>query len=109
MSSVNNVTHGAGADTGGGAATDAATSQLSKDTFLKLLVAQIRYQNPLNPADGVEFLSQLAQFTELEQMMGMHSEVQSLREEIAGELEHLAGMREDLAALRDAVAPENSR
>jgi flagellar basal-body rod modification protein FlgD len=51
----------------------------SQETFLKLLVAQIQNQNPLNPADGVEFLSQLAQFSQLEQSIGIHEEVTGLR------------------------------
>ncbi len=109
MSSVN-ATHSAAGTTGettAGAA-DAAAGQIGKETFLKLLVAQIRHQNPLNPADGVEFLTQLAQFTELEQMMGIHAEVASLREDIAGQLEHLAGIREELAALRRGTAPEQA-
>ena len=47
----------------------------------QLLVAQIKNQNPLNPADGVEFLSQLAQFTQLEQTIGIHDEVAGLRQD----------------------------
>lgn len=50
----------------------------SKDAFLRLLVAQIKNQNPLNPADGVQFLTQLAQFSELEQMIGIRQELESL-------------------------------
>ena len=57
-----------------------AQSLTGKDTFLQLLVAQIKNQNPLNPADGVEFLTQLAQFSSLEQAMGMRSELQTIRE-----------------------------
>jgi flagellar basal-body rod modification protein FlgD len=53
-----------------------------KEMFLKLLVAQIRNQNPMNPADGMEFLSELAQFSQLEQMMEMRSELQAIREEL---------------------------
>ncbi len=49
-----------------------------KDAFLQLLVAQIQNQDPLNPTDGMEFLSQLAQFSELEQMIGIRSELQAL-------------------------------
>ena len=64
-------------------AKDATAQQLGKETFLKLLVAQIKNQNPLNPADGVEFLTQLAQFSELEQMMGVRSEVEALRSALA--------------------------
>ena len=60
----------------------APQSAVNKDTFLQLLVAQIKNQNPLNPADGAEFLSQLAQFSELEQMMEIRNEVASLRTEL---------------------------
>ena len=41
---------------------------LDKDAFLQLLVAQIRYQNPLEPLDGQEYLAQTAQFTMVESM-----------------------------------------
>jgi flagellar basal-body rod modification protein FlgD len=80
MSSIADVTSRAAesaAPATGGA--DAATKQLGKDMFLKLLVAQIRNQNPLNPADGAEFLAQLAQFSELEQMIGIRGELEGLR------------------------------
>ena len=50
----------------------------TKDEFLKLLVAQIRNQNPLNPADGVQFVTQLAQFSELEQMIAIRQDVDGL-------------------------------
>lgn len=55
---------------------------VSKDAFLKLLVAQIRNQNPLNPADGVEFLTQLTQFTQLEQSMAMRQELEQIRQAV---------------------------
>ena len=51
---------------------------VGKDDFLKLLVAQIRNQNPLSPADGVEFLTQLAQFTSLEQLIGIRLQLEAL-------------------------------
>lgn len=56
-----------------------------KQMFLQLLVAQIQNQNPLNPADGAEFLAQLAQFTQVEQSLGMRQELESIREILAGE------------------------
>ena len=43
-------------------------SSLGKDAFLQLLVTQLRYQDPLDPQDNAEYLSQLAQFSALEQM-----------------------------------------
>lgn len=39
-----------------------------QDMFLQLMVAQLRYQDPMNPADSGEFLAQNAQFTALEKM-----------------------------------------
>lgn len=53
-------------------------SLADKDAFLQLLVAQIQNQDPLNPTDGLEFLTQLAQFSELEQMIGIRSDLQAL-------------------------------
>lgn len=41
---------------------------LDKDAFLKLLVAQLKYQNPMSPADPNEFLGQTAQFTMVEKL-----------------------------------------
>ena len=46
----------------------AATNSPDKEMFLQLLVAQLQYQDPMNPADTGEFLSQSAQFTALEKM-----------------------------------------
>jgi len=42
--------------------------QFGKDTFLRLLVAQLKYQNPLQPTDPSAFLSQTAQFSVVEKM-----------------------------------------
>jgi len=41
---------------------------LGKDAFLKLMVAQLRYQDPLSPADSSQFMTQTAQFTSVEKL-----------------------------------------
>lgn len=52
----------------------------NKETFLQLLVAQIKHQNPMSPQDGVQFLSQLAQFTDLEQSLGMRQDIAAIKD-----------------------------
>jgi flagellar basal-body rod modification protein FlgD len=54
-----------------------------KSTFLTLLVAQIKNQDPLQPQDGVQFISQLAQFTNLEQSMNMNNQLTSIHDLLA--------------------------
>ncbi|HZP30979.1 MAG TPA: flagellar hook capping FlgD N-terminal domain-containing protein [Acidimicrobiia bacterium] len=44
------------------------TRQLDENTFLKLLVAQLKYQNPLQPTDPAAFMAQTAQFTQVEKL-----------------------------------------
>ena len=45
-----------------------SATEMDKDTFLKLLVAQLKYQDPLSPADPQQFLAQSAQFTTVEKL-----------------------------------------
>jgi flagellar basal-body rod modification protein FlgD len=53
-------------------------SLTSESTFLQLLIAQIKNQDPLNPTDSIQFVGQLVQYSELEQLMGINQGVQSL-------------------------------
>ncbi|MCU0226260.1 MAG: hypothetical protein MUF01_01355 [Bryobacterales bacterium] len=66
------------AATGSSASPAIASGLATKETFLTLLVAQIKNQNPLNPADGTEFLSQLAQFTQVEQLISIRQELETM-------------------------------
>lgn len=47
------------------------SSSLDKDAFLQLLVAQMKFQDPLEPTDNTEYISQLATFSQLEEMQNM--------------------------------------
>ena len=49
-----------------------------KEMFLKLLVTQLRYQDPLNPTDSSQFLAQSAQFTSLEKMQDVADQTAAL-------------------------------
>ncbi|GGJ82461.1 flagellar hook capping protein [Pilimelia anulata] len=46
-------------------------NDLGQEAFLKLLVAQLRYQDPTSPSDGAQFLAQTAQFTQVEKLNEM--------------------------------------
>jgi flagellar basal-body rod modification protein FlgD len=56
----------------------AGNSPLDKNAFLKLLIAQMSNQDPLKPADDTAFVSQLAQFSSLEQMQNMNTNMSSM-------------------------------
>lgn len=54
-------------------------STLDKDAFLQLLVAQMKYQDPLEPTSNTEYISQYATFSELEQMQNMSASLELSR------------------------------
>ena len=62
------------------ATSNAASGQVAgaapdKTEFLKLLVTQLQHQDPLQPQDGTAFVAQLAQFSSLEQLIGINQNI----------------------------------
>ena len=83
MASIASVI-GSGADTTTNSSASQATASSSstsalanESTFLQLLVAQIKNQDPTAPMDSTTFLSQLAQFSQLEQTVGIRQDIEN--------------------------------
>jgi flagellar basal-body rod modification protein FlgD len=64
--------------TGNTGSTTTSSKIMGKEEFLKMLIAQLKNQNPLNPLDGTEFTAQLAQFSSLEQLQNVYAELKNL-------------------------------
>lgn len=73
---------------------------LGKDEFLKLLVTQLSFQDPLDPMDSTESIAQLAQFSALEQMQNVNDQIEALRRS-SGLAEGLLLQGHDVEVLTD--------
>ena len=62
--------------------TSAKPKDIDKNMFLKLLVTQLRNQDPLNPSEGTEFIAQLAQFQQLEQSINAGQDIAAMRNDL---------------------------
>jgi len=69
--STNGTTGATGGSTG--------SNQINENTFLQLLVAQMKYQDPLSPTDSTQFLTQTAQFTEVSTLQQIETDQQAIQ------------------------------
>jgi flagellar basal-body rod modification protein FlgD len=77
MATVNNVIAGVAANTATTTTTNKASS-LGEDDFMKMLLVELKNQDPLNPMDGKDFAVQLAQFSSLQQLTNLNTTMSSL-------------------------------
>ena len=91
-------------------------SNLDKDAFLQLLVAQMKYQDPLEPTENTEYISQLATFSELEEMqnlssgMGLQRASQLVGQEVVCKVANeKTGNTEYISGMVDYVVYENNK
>jgi flagellar basal-body rod modification protein FlgD len=76
MTTIQSVsTVGGASDT---SASKASAAALDYDTFLKLLIAQMKYQDPTKPMDSTQYVAQLATFSQVEQSMQTNARLDSL-------------------------------
>ena len=62
------------------AASSALDPMVTEQTFLQLLVAQLKNQDPLDPQDGTQFVGELAQFSSVEQEVQMRTDLDSMNQ-----------------------------
>jgi len=80
---TNPVSYGAAAAAAGTSSSSSSSSGVedpskTKEEFISLLVAQLQNQDPTNPTDGTQFLSQLTEINSLEQLLGIRQDLDSL-------------------------------
>ena len=68
----------AAAPTAAGNTTTQTSGQVMTDTFMKLLVAQLKSQSPLDPVDPTQFVGQLAQFNQLSETVRIREILEGL-------------------------------
>lgn len=92
-----------------------ANSAMDKDAFLQLLVAQMRYQDPLQPTTNTEYVAQYAQFSQVEQMQNMSASMELQRasslvgEEVYIKTINSAGETKYVRGKVDYVVYENNK
>lgn len=60
------------------ASSGSSSSAVNENQFLQLLVTQLKNQDPLNPTDSSQFMGELAQFSQLQEVIGIHQDMNSL-------------------------------
>ena len=70
-------------DLASAATSTGASQELGQDAFLNLLVTQLQYQDPLNPQENEEFIAQLAQFSQVEQLTNANDALANLYQALA--------------------------
>jgi len=89
--SSNDQTGSSGATAGNTVTNNPVDKLANESTFLQLFVAQLKNQDPLNPADGTQFVSQLAQFSQLEQTINISQDVSAIRQSFGGSSDGTSG------------------
>jgi flagellar basal-body rod modification protein FlgD len=76
-SAISPITSATTTGTTSSSSSSSLDSGVNEQMFLQLLVAQLKNQDPMNPTDSTQFVTQLAQFSELEQVIGIRGDIES--------------------------------
>jgi flagellar basal-body rod modification protein FlgD len=84
MSTIASPVSSAGTSTQAGSSSASATTDplASESTFLTLLVSQLQNQDPLDPVDSNQFVTQLTQYSQLEQLLGIHTDTTAISQAV---------------------------
>lgn len=82
-----------------GASSSPAAFGLDFQSLLRIILTQLTYQDPLKPLDNFEFVSQLAQFSQLQQAQSLNDQITNLlSSQAAGQATGLLGKKVDLVS-----------
>jgi flagellar basal-body rod modification protein FlgD len=70
---------GATSNSSGSSSSSSSANTVNEDTFLQLLVSELQNQDPTNPTDSTEFVTQLAEFQQLTTSMNMATTVSNIQ------------------------------
>lgn len=87
--------------------TGALAKTLGQDAFFKLLITQLRYQNPLEPLQDQEFIAQLATFSTLEQATKLNTQFEKLTASLQDSLFAIASVQQATACLGNVIEYRN--
>ncbi|PYE52196.1 flagellar hook capping protein [Paenibacillus barcinonensis] len=92
------------------ATTNPATKELGKDQFLKILITQLQNQDPMQPMEDKEFIAQMAQFSSVEQLVNISSQLKTLNQSLGAvsgmigmEISWLSADKSDNGTLRQGI------
>jgi flagellar basal-body rod modification protein FlgD len=68
--------------TGAASSSTAATPPVTENMFLQLLVTQLKNQDPSNPSDSTQFVTQLSQFQTMEQSLHQGEDISAMRNDL---------------------------
>jgi len=80
-----------------------ANATLGKDDFLKLLVAQMQNQDPMNPTDDTQSIAEMAQFSALEQMTNISTSIDTLNTNMTNSMQQ-ASLSQGAALIGKSVS-----